>query len=113
MDGTSVSSTAEIGTNPGASWHVKGTADLNGDDMSDILWAEQFQPGHGLADERQKRPVQRRDRSQSRLELAPDWHRRVNPAYQSPICTRIDRQAGQLPGPVRRVNPKSLKSRPR
>ena len=38
MNGTTVSSTALVGSNPGPTWHVIGAADTNGDGMSDILW---------------------------------------------------------------------------
>ena len=38
MDGTSVSSGALVGANPGPSWKEIGTGDFNGDGFSDILW---------------------------------------------------------------------------
>ena len=37
MNGTSYIGGAVVG-NPGASWHVKGSGDFNGDGKSDILW---------------------------------------------------------------------------
>src|SRR6476620_11620024 len=29
---------APVGTNPGPTWHVKGSGDFNGDNHADILW---------------------------------------------------------------------------
>ena len=39
MDGTNATFVGAIGPfNPGPSWHVKATGDLNGDGKADILW---------------------------------------------------------------------------
>jgi hypothetical protein len=38
MNGTSVIGDALVGSNPGPSWQVKGSADFNGDGYADILW---------------------------------------------------------------------------
>ena len=38
MNGMTVLSAGSVGTNPGASWQVKGSADFNNDGKSDILW---------------------------------------------------------------------------
>jgi len=38
MNGTTPTAQSFVGTNPGASWHIKATADFNGDGKSDILW---------------------------------------------------------------------------
>ena len=38
MNGTTVTSSALIGTNSDTSWVVKGAADLNGDGDADIIW---------------------------------------------------------------------------
>jgi FG-GAP-like repeat len=39
MDGTTSTFVGPIGPfNPGPSWHVKATGDLNGDGKSDIVW---------------------------------------------------------------------------
>jgi hypothetical protein len=38
VDGTSLVSGANVGSNPGSDWHALGTGDFNGDGKSDILW---------------------------------------------------------------------------
>jgi hypothetical protein len=38
LNGTSLVAGANIGFNPGASWHTKGLGDFNGDGKADVLW---------------------------------------------------------------------------
>ena len=38
MDGLTAVVQTVVGSNPGSTWKVTGTADLNGDGKSDILW---------------------------------------------------------------------------
>jgi hypothetical protein len=38
MNGATASSMAQVGTDPGPSWHAIGSGDFNGDGYSDILW---------------------------------------------------------------------------
>jgi hypothetical protein len=38
VDGTSLLSGANVGSNPGSNWHEIGSGDFNGDGKSDILW---------------------------------------------------------------------------
>jgi broad specificity polyphosphatase/5'/3'-nucleotidase SurE len=38
MNGISVLSGANVGSNPGAAWQVHGAADFNGDGKADIEW---------------------------------------------------------------------------
>ena len=38
MDGLSVMNAGAVGSNPGSSWHIKGSGDYNNDFNSDILW---------------------------------------------------------------------------
>jgi hypothetical protein len=38
LDGTTLNAGANVGFNPGTSWHAIGTGDFNGDGNADILW---------------------------------------------------------------------------
>ena len=38
MNGLNIRSGANVGFNPGPSWHAVGTGDFNGDGKADILW---------------------------------------------------------------------------
>ena len=38
MNGLTAVSQGAVGTNPGPTWHIKGTGDFNFDGMADILW---------------------------------------------------------------------------
>jgi hypothetical protein len=38
VHGTTVDASAVVGSNPGPTWHIRGTGDFNLDDRSDIVW---------------------------------------------------------------------------
>ena len=38
ISGAAVNTAAAVGSNPGSSWHVKGSGDFDGDGNADILW---------------------------------------------------------------------------
>jgi len=44
MNGATRTGAAEVGSNPGPSWHVKGDGDFNGDGNADILWQNDTGP---------------------------------------------------------------------